>query len=123
VRGRKILDVTFGLLVASFGSYALVHALFPRLHNEMNCDNSTPTTSAQLTGLERARSRKKALCAASQEQCQFVILDDPGGSFRVALYLVETNFFEGCIFKYQDPEVFVYSREGELVRIEGAPYG
>ena len=119
MRARRILDVVFGLLVASIASYIL----FPRFRNDSSCDSSVPKNSAQSAALADARSRKAVVCPDSQRRCQFVIDEDPDGSLRISLYFVRTDFFEGCTFEHQDSEVFVYSREGEFVRIEGAPYG
>lgn len=118
VRARKILDVVFGLLAASFAAYVL----FPRFRNNFSCDNSVPTNSAQSAALADARSRKAPICSGSQRRCKFVIDEDPEGSIRVSLYFVETNFFDGCTFKGQDSDVFLYSREGKFVRIEASPY-
>jgi hypothetical protein len=53
----------------------------------------------------------------------FGIYADADGTFRVSLYFVESDFFEGCVSRGQDSEVFVYSPEGEFLRIEEAPYG
>jgi hypothetical protein len=119
MRARKILNVVFGLLVASFALYAL----FPRFRNDFSCDSSLPTNSAQSAALADARSRRVTLCSGSQRHCKFVVSQDSDGWLRFSLYFVEANFFEGCIFKDQDSEVFVYTRAGEFVRIEGAPYG
>jgi hypothetical protein len=35
-----------------------------------------------------------------------LLIIDPDGLVRVSLYFVEANFFDGCIFKAQDSEVF-----------------
>ena len=117
--GRKILNIAFGLIVGGFALYAL----FPRFQNDFSCESSAPANAAQSAGLADARARKAALCPGSRRGCKFVIGEDPDGSFRVSLYFVATDFFEGCTFKDQDSEVFVYGRDGKLVRIEGAPYG
>jgi hypothetical protein len=101
MRARKILDVVFGLLVASFA----VYALFPRFRNDLSCDNSLPTNSAQSAALADARSRKAMVCSGSQRRCKFVVDRDPDGSLRISLYFVETDFFAGCTFKDQDSEV------------------
>jgi hypothetical protein len=118
MRARKILDVVFGMLVASLA----LGALFPRFRNDFSCGNSVPTNPAQSAALADALSRKAKSCSGSQRRCKFSIDEDPDGSFRISLYFVETNFFEGCVFKDQDSDVFVYRRDGEFVRVEGSPY-
>lgn len=118
MRARKILDLLFGLFIASFALYAL----FPRFHNDFSCDNSVPTNSAQSAALADARSRKSMVCSGSQTRCKFVIGEDPDGSFRISLYFVATDFFAGCTFKDQDSDVFVYSRDGGFVRVTEPPF-
>lgn len=119
MRPRKILDVLFGLFIACFALYGL----FPRFHNDSSCDNSVPANSAQSAALADARLRKTRVCSGSQTRCQFVIGEEPDGSFRISLYFVETDFFAGCTFKDQDSDVFVYSRDGGFVRITEPPFG
>ena len=119
MRARKVLNGVFGLSLVSFA----VYALFPRLRNDLSCDNPLPTNSAQSAALADARSRKAATCSGSQRRCKFEVDQGPDGSLRISLYFVETDFFDGCIFKDQDSEVFVYSRAGAFVRIDGAPFG
>lgn len=118
MRKRKILDIAFGLMVASI----CVYLLFPRFQNDWSCENSVPENSAQSAGLNDARARKADLCSEVQ-RCMFGIYADADGTFRVSLYFVESDFFEGCVSRGQDSEVFVYSPEGEFLRIEEAPYG
>jgi hypothetical protein len=118
MRIRNVVKVVLGLLCASLAFYAL----FPRFGNDYSCDSSVPTDPAQITALADARSRKAKACSGSQGLCKFEVSQDPDGLLRVSLYFVEANFFEGCIFKEQDIEVFVYTRAGEFVRIEEAPY-
>jgi hypothetical protein len=115
---RKILNVTVGLIIVGI----VLYALFPRFRNDWSCDSSVPLNSAQSTGLDDARSRKANICSDSQHHCMFGIDADSDGTFRVSVYFVETDFFEGCVSKGQDEEVFVYSRDGKFVGTEGAPY-
>jgi hypothetical protein len=115
---RKILNVAFGLIVVGI----VLYALFPRFRNDLSCDSSVPLNSAQSMGLDDARSRKASICSDSQLHCKFGIYADPDGTFRVSVYFVEKGFFEGCVSKGQDEEVFVYSSEGKFVGKEGAPY-
>jgi hypothetical protein len=114
----KILNVAVGLTIVGI----VLYALFPRFRNDWSCESSVPLNSAQSTGLDDARSRKANVCSDSQHHCKFSILADPDGTFRVSIYFVEMDFFEGCVSKGQDIEVFVYSRDGKFVRTEGAPY-
>jgi hypothetical protein len=81
-----------------------------------------PADSAQSAALADARARKALICPGSQKRCKFVLEEDPDGLLRIDVYLVETDFFEGCVFKHQDLDVFVYSRAGKLVRVDEAPY-
>ena len=118
MRARKVLNIAFVLLAASFAIYGL----FPRFENDFSCDSSVPKNAAQATALADARSRKTRACSSSQRLCKFLISDEPDGFVRVSLYYVESSFFDGCVFKEQDLEVFAYSREGKFARIEGAPY-
>ena len=115
---RKILNVAVGLVVVGI----VLYALFPRFGNDLSCDSSVPLNSAQSAGLADARLRKASICADSQHHCMFGIYADPDGTFRVSVYFVERDFFEGCVSKGQDIEVFVYSRDGEFVGTEEAPY-
>ena len=118
MRVRNVVKVVLGLLCASLAFYAL----FPRFENSYSCDSSIPTDPAQAVALADARSRKARVCSGAQTLCKFELNQEPDGLLRVSVYFVEANFFEGCIYKEQDLEVFVYTRAGEFVRIEGAPY-
>ena len=120
---RKLPSVIFGILIASLALYILVPAYFPRLRNDLSCENSVPANSAQMAALNSVRSQKAALCSNSRQLCKFDIDGNDDGSFSISLYLVESNFFEGCIYDSQDLDVFIYTREGKLVRIEKPPYG
>lgn len=118
MRVRKIVKVVLGLFCASLA----VYALFPRLQNDYSCDSSVPTDAGQIAALADARARKAKVCSGSQGLCKFVVNLDPDGLLRVSLYFVDDNFFDGCIFKNQDIDVFVYTRAGAFVCIDGAPY-
>jgi hypothetical protein len=118
MRPRKALAIAIGLFVTTFALYAL----FPRFRNGFSCNSSVPSNSAEAAGLEDARFRKANVCSRSKQLCQFGIYADIDGTFRVSLYFVETDFFEGCVQQEQDLEVFVYSREGTFLRTEEAPY-
>jgi len=118
MRVRNVVKVVLGLMCVSVAFYAL----FPRFRNDSSCESSVPTDPAQIAALADARSRKAKACSGSQGLCKFEVNQDPDGLLRVSLYFVEANFFDGCIFKAQDSEVFAYTRGGEFVRIEGAPY-
>jgi len=125
VRVRKILDVSFGVLVVGLGFFGLVDAFFPRFRNNSSCNDSTPTNAVQQAALSDARSRAAVECATSRVHCKFDIDEssDADGSFRISPYVVETNFFEGCIYKDFRLNIFVYDRDGTFVRTEEAPYG
>ena len=118
MRARRVLDVVFGVLVASVALYAL----FPRFRNDLDCTDSVPANSAQSAALSDARARRAGICRSSQQRCKFGLDEDPDGSLRVSVYFVDTNLFEGCVFKDQDFKVFIYSRTGEFVRVDEGPY-
>ena len=122
MRGRRVLDLSFGFLVAGIASYALLHTIFSRLHNDSSCEDTVPSNSAQAAGIADVRARKEKVCSAFTKRCEFSVSGDVDGTFRVSLYFYEKDFFEGCVYLGQDEDVFVYSREGKLIRIEGAPY-
>jgi hypothetical protein len=115
---RKSLNVVVGLIVVGI----VLYALFPRFRNDWSCDSSVPLNSAQSKGLDDARARKANICSDLPQHCKYGIRADPDGTFRVSIYFVERDFFEGCVSKGQDLEVFVYDREGKYVGTEGAPY-
>jgi hypothetical protein len=116
---RKIINVAFGLMVAGICLYVL----FPRFRNDWGFESSMPSNMAQSGGLTDARSRKADVCSSEQLRCKFGIHVDADGTFRVSLYFVESDFFDGCIFKGQDLDVFIYSPEGNFLRAEEAPFG
>jgi hypothetical protein len=118
VRIRVFVAGGLGVLI---GWYS-VATLFPRIHNDLSCEDSVPVNSAQVAALGDARVRKTAVCLASKSRCKFDITAEDDGSIRVRLYFVVTDFFEGCVRKGQDDDEFVYGPEGSFVRIEGAPY-
>src|SRR5258708_22153744 len=115
---RKILNVAVGLTIVGI----VLYALFPRFRNDWSCDSSVPLNSAQSTGLDDARSRKVNICSDSKQHCKFGIHADPDGTLRVSVYFVEMDFFEGCVSKGQDLEVYIYSSEGKFVGTEEAPF-
>ena len=117
--GRKILGITFGLVLAGTSLYIL---FLPRFQNHWNCESSVPLNTAQAKGLEDARSRTANACSASRRRCKFGIVADPDGTFRVSLDFVDESFFEGCNLKGRHSEVFVYGREGQLLRMEEPPF-
>jgi hypothetical protein len=118
MRIRGVLNVVLGLILGSVALYVM----FPRFHNDLSCENSVPMNSAQKAGFADARSRKEHVCSGAQTRCVFAIRDNDDGSFRVRLYFVESDFFDGCVFKEQDGEELEYSRDGIFVGIEEAPY-
>ena len=106
-----------------FGVVGLVNALFPRLHNDLSCDDSRPANSAQQSALRDARSRSAAECTTLRVRCKFAIHDQTDGLLRISPFVVETDFLEGCIYKDSSLDTFVYDRNGKFVRTEEAPYG
>ncbi len=115
---RTTIKVAINLVIAAI----CIDYLFPRLRNDYSCDSSIPSNSAQAAGLEDAQARKRDVCTGGQHACKFELDAAPDGTFRVSIHLVEETFSEGCIHNFQDPDIFVYSRDGAFVRTDEAPY-
>lgn len=112
------------MLVVGFGSAGIVNAVFPRLHNDLSCSDSAPENAAQRAALQDARSRASAVCLEPGTKCIFVVGADPflDTSLRVSPVVVETDFFEGCLYRDSSLDSFIYDSNGKFMRTEGAPY-
>jgi hypothetical protein len=125
VKVFKLVDTTFAVLVVSLGSYGILDAFFPRLHNVRKCDNDEPVNAIQSAALRDARSRASAHCSTPKARCLFWI--DEGSysdrALRVWAVAVESDLFEGCIHKDYASVIYVYSNDGRFVGTEGVPYG
>ncbi|MBB6092417.1 hypothetical protein HNQ60_001263 [Povalibacter uvarum] len=121
--GRKILDGLFVLLVIAIGVAFAAELLYQSSSNYWSCDSSVPSNFAQSAALDDARSRWADVCLNSQRVCTFSIQAESDGTVRISLYLSEKHPATGCIYKGQDADVFVYSREGKFLRTDEAPFG
>lgn len=125
MRVRKTVETAGVVLLVAFGAYAIVSAVFPRLHNDLSCSDSTPANEVEKAALEDARSRAPAACSGPQKRCMFSIdgYAMPDGFLRIRPIVVETDFFDGCVYTDDSLDTFVYQR-GKFLKTEQAqtPY-
>ena len=113
------MNVGFGLLLAGLGLYIL---FLPRIQNDSSCDSSVPASAVQSAALADVRARKSKVCSGEPGHCQFVISQKADGTFEISSFFVEVEFFDGCVVKEQDLQVFEFGADGKLIRIGEPPY-
>ncbi len=64
------------------------------------------------------------MCSKPRTRCKFAI---HGNNFfeagiTISPIVVETDFFEGCIYKDDSLDEFIYDLGGRFLRTQGAPY-
>jgi hypothetical protein len=118
VRKRHILAIGLGLFLVWFS----INFMFPRLHNDISCEDVVPSNAGESAALIDARSRKASFCSDSNVRCHFWLVHEDG-YIRVSAGLVRKDFFEGCVIEREDYEILVYSGAGRFLRVEEAPFG
>jgi len=116
-RVRDYVKVLLGVCLTVLS----VKILFPRVDNNFSCDDSVPANAVEKAALDEVRSMMSGTCA-SAHRCKFVIADEEPQSFSINSMIVHSDFFEGCVYDSANAPVYVYNREGKVIRIDHSNY-